>query len=101
MLVIVHFFFKEPATTENSTYCHPFSLHDALPIEPAWRWPIRNPSLGAAAHALRECLAGRPDLVRVGSRSQPRPEWATARTHAGVMPEDVLRRAGKIGRAHV
>src|SRR3546814_3280496 len=26
------FFFNDTATTEFYTYCHPFSLHDALPI---------------------------------------------------------------------
>src|SRR3546814_12884838 len=26
------FFFNDPATTELYTYCHPLSLHDALPI---------------------------------------------------------------------
>src|SRR3546814_20738321 len=34
------FFFNDTATTEIYTYCHPLSLHDALPI---WRRPGSRP----------------------------------------------------------
>src|SRR3546814_17254353 len=32
LLVLVFFFFNEPATTEIYTYVHTLALHDALPI---------------------------------------------------------------------
>src|SRR3546814_15928332 len=32
VVLLSAFFFNDPSTTENYTYCHTLSLHDALPI---------------------------------------------------------------------
>src|SRR3546814_8527460 len=38
-MVVCFFFFKDPSSTENYTYLHTLSLHDALPIsrDPEWQ----------------------------------------------------------------
>src|SRR3546814_5712125 len=49
-MVLCCFFFKDPATTEIYTYCHPLSLHDALPISSRPRKGERpRADLGGAA----------------------------------------------------
>src|SRR5256885_8816225 len=91
LFCFLFFFFNDTATTEIYT----LSLHDALPISPAWASAAR----GKAAPAARPAAMSAARPVRDSEKSKGEGVRATLR-----MPG---RRAmvcfsfGKIGRAHV
>src|SRR3546814_364975 len=62
VLFLVFFFFHDTATTEIYTYCHPLSLHDALPTS--------RPALGIPANAGIDLIGRRPDIVAARLRGE-------------------------------
>src|SRR3546814_15076258 len=49
-MLSVDFVFNDRATTENYTYGHTLSIHDALPIEPALSQIFRQCPVGQGSH---------------------------------------------------
>src|SRR3546814_12434590 len=54
--MLLLFFFTEAATTENYTYCHTLSLHDALPISAPHPIVKHEPSFNLEYDSVVFCL---------------------------------------------
>src|SRR3546814_16236908 len=97
------FFFNDTATTEFYTYCHPFSLHDALPIcaqqhrrfgRPGIVVDLRSAYYRGGPGAGVERRHG-PALGRVGAHAPIRPaDDASDHTALAVHPDKRRKSAG-------
>src|SRR3546814_1065012 len=85
MLCSLCFFFNDTATTEIYTYCHPPSLHDALPISLAA--PPARPTSRATSSSRTVPIAATSTISRspiraaalISSTIRPRRCWPTGR----------------------
>src|SRR3546814_15399330 len=99
------FFFNETATTENYTYGHTLSLHDALPSSREYLEPVRflgNRSSGRQGIALARTAAARGAEVTLVAANVTLPAPAGVKV-VEVSTTAELREAvvSEIGRAHV
>src|SRR3546814_11631467 len=99
MLVSVHFFFNDTATTEIYTYLHTLSLHDALAI-----WFFITPTDGSSVWNLTDDTQYRWDAGAspAGWDAVSAGEANTIDSDpSGVSGADQITNVMKIGRAHV